>query len=90
MFPPAPLRHTPPDPMNAPAPAAPPLLDVLAACDYLGVSERTIRRHTAPNGPLIPTRIGRRVLYSPAALDRYVAERETAAVADAAGPDLPR
>ena len=84
--------------MTAPAPAAPPLLDRLAACDHLGVSERTVRRHTAPHGPLVPTRIGRRVLYSRAALDRFIADRERAADPAAGEPagasedvtDLPR
>ena len=70
--------------MPAPTVTAPALLDLLAACDYLGVSERTIRRRTAPNGPLIPTRIGRRVLYSRAALDRFIAEGEEAAEVPAA------
>ena len=72
--------------MSQPASAAAPsrLLDLLAACDYLGVSERTVRRRTAPNGPLIPTRIGRRVLYSRASLDRFIAEREKAAEVPAA------
>ena len=64
--------------------AASPLLDQLAAADYLGIKKRTIRRHTAPNGSLIPTRIGRRVLYSRAALDRFIAEREQAAEVPAA------
>ena len=73
------------------------LLNARDAREYLGVSESTLRRVTAPNGPLVPVRPtgpGGRVLYSPAALDRFVAERERAATGSAdpvpAGPDLPR
>ena len=69
----------------APTAAPSPLLDRRAACDYLGVSDRTIRRVTAPHGPLVPTRIGRRILYSPAALERFVAGAEAAATPALAG-----
>ena len=72
-------------PPPVPPAAAPGLLDALAARDYLGgIGERTLRRYTAPRGPLVPTRIGRRVLYSRSALERFIAEREDAATPDAA------
>ena len=44
------------------------------AAKRLGISTRTLDRRTAPNGPIKPFRLGRRVLFSVAELDRYVAE----------------
>ncbi len=49
----------------------------------LGVSVRTLDTMTAPNGPLVPVRIGRRVLYSPDALKTWIAS-QSGAVTDAA------
>ena len=62
-----------------------PLLDRRAACEFLGVSDRTIRRVTAPHGPLVPTRIRNRVMYTRRNLERFVAGAEAAAAPALAG-----
>ncbi len=83
--------HYPPA-TPAPRPAAPPaLLPVPDALAYLGgIGERTLRDLTHPRGPLLPTRLGRRVFYSRPALDRFIADRERDALAaDPPAPDPP-
>ena len=42
------------------------------AAAMLSVSERTLYERTAPRGPIKPVKMGRRVLYSVAELERYI------------------
>ncbi|MDR1492224.1 MAG: helix-turn-helix domain-containing protein [Planctomycetaceae bacterium] len=56
------------------------LLTVKQAAKWLNVSERTLWKITSPRGALKCCRIGNRVLYSPKAIDRYIAEIEFQAV----------
>ena len=85
-----------PRPAPAEAPPASLLLDVPQARAALGgIGERTLRDLTHPRGPLVPTRLGRRVFYSRRNLERFIAARETAALAESpaaevAGPSAPR
>lgn len=53
------------------------LLSRADAAAALGVSERFLDTLTAPHGPLKPVRVGRRVLFSPATLQRWI-DAETA------------
>jgi excisionase family DNA binding protein len=50
------------------------LLDVHATAGALGIGERTLARLTAA-GEIPHVRIGRRVLYSPADLERWIQDR---------------
>ena len=38
----------------------------------LGISQRMLDTLTEPHGPLRPVRVGRRVLFSPAVLQRWI------------------
>lgn len=53
------------------------LLSRTEAAKALNLSERMLDMLTEPHGPLKPVRIGRRVLFSPAALQRWI-DSETA------------
>ncbi|TXT35296.1 MAG: hypothetical protein FD138_1413 [Planctomycetota bacterium] len=48
------------------------LLDRREAAEALGISERMLDMLTEPHGPLKPVRFGRRVLFSPAVLQRWI------------------
>ncbi len=48
------------------------LLSRADAAAALGVSERMLDTLTAPHGPLKPVRAGRRVLFAPAVLQRWI------------------
>lgn len=64
------------------------LLSRADAAAALGVSERTLDTLTAPHGPLKPVRIGRRVMFAPAVLQRWIeseTESSTDSTADNAG-----
>ena len=77
----------PAPPPTVPPPAARPgLLSAREARARLGIAERTLRNWTRPHGPIPAVRVGRRVLYDPRTLDRFIAERE----ADGAAPPAPR
>ena len=56
----------------------------IEAAKRLGISTRTLDRRTAPNGPIKPFRLGRRVLFPVSELDRYIAGH---AAADQNGGD---
>ena len=57
------------------------LLSRADAAAALGVSERMLDTLTAPHGPLKPVRVGRRVLFSPAMLQRWIDAESSEAVA---------
>ena len=80
----------PAEPAATAAPAARPaardVSPVLRSCDeaadFLGVSKRTLRSLSRPNGPLLRIRpVPGRVFYDQADLDSFVAERRAAALA---------
>ena len=48
------------------------LLDRREAAEALGISQRMLDTLTDPHGPLKPVRVGRRVLFSPAVLQRWI------------------
>lgn len=50
-----------------------PVLTLKQASDYLNVSERTLRRQIT-EGKIAPVRIGRRLLFQRAELDRFLSE----------------
>lgn len=58
----------------------PRLLNPCEAAKYLNVSEKTLWNNTAPRGKSIPVvRLGeRKVLYSPVALDAWIAAQSNA------------
>jgi hypothetical protein len=43
------------------------------AARLISVSERTLYSLTAPRGPIVPVRVGTRVLYSPETLRAWIA-----------------
>lgn len=57
------------------------LLSRTEAAKALNLSERMLDTLTEPAGPLKPVRIGRRVLFAPAVLQRWIAA-QTADVAN--------
>jgi excisionase family DNA binding protein len=66
--------------MSVASPAPTPLLiDLRAAAKLLSLSTRTVWQ-MATDGALPSTRIGRRLLFSTAALERFVAEHESGGV----------
>ena len=79
---------------NTATPAA--LISAPEARAFLGgIGERTLRDLTHPRGPIVPTRLGRRVFYSRRTLDAFIAAREAAArdgapAAGVAAPTAPR
>ena len=56
------------------------LLDRREAAEALGISQRMLDTLTDPHGPLKPVRVGRRVLFSPAVLQRWIDAATCAAV----------
>ncbi|MCX7428902.1 MAG: helix-turn-helix domain-containing protein [Planctomycetia bacterium] len=54
------------------------LLDVREASAALSISPRTLWSLTSPRGPIPAVRLPGRVLYSRAALERWIAEAEQA------------
>lgn len=57
-------------------------LTLREAARMVGLSQRTLWSHLCPRGTLRPTRVGRRVLIARAELERWIAERATAAADD--------
>ena len=41
----------------------------------LSISAKTLWTYSAPRGPIIPVRIGARVLYDPRSLEQFIADR---------------
>ena len=56
------------------------LLDRRETAEALGISQRMLDTLTEPHGPLKPVRVGRRVLFSPAVLQRWINTATCAAV----------
>jgi len=52
------------------------LFSVKEVATILGVSERSIWSITSPRGNLVPCKVGCRVLYSQAAIDRFIEQQE--------------
>ena len=51
------------------------LLSRMEAAKALNISERMLDTLTEPHGPLKPVRIGRRVLFPPSVLQRWIASQ---------------
>ena len=58
------------------------LLDRREAAEALGISMRLLDTLTDPQGPLKPVRIGRRVLFSPGELQRWIDAESAGSTAD--------
>ena len=52
------------------------LLSVRETAKVLGVSERTVWTMTVPRGRLVCCRLGSRVMYSAAAIKRFIEQQE--------------
>ena len=61
------------------SPTAKLLVSARDAAETLSISERTLWGLTAPRGPIPCVRLGGRVLYSPEALRKWIAEQQEAA-----------
>lgn len=56
------------------------LLSRLEAAKALNISERMLDTLTEPHGPLKPVRVGRRVLFAPSVLQRWIDTETSLAV----------
>ncbi len=56
------------------------LIPIREAARALSISERTLWGLTRPRGPIPCVRLGGRVLYSPDALRKWIAEQQEAAL----------
>ena len=61
-----------------PTTVAPLLLSAREAARLLSISERTLWGLTSPRGPILCVRLRGRVLYSPDALRKWIAEQQEA------------